>query len=367
MRDTADEQALRRQLESWAADRVKAWGELHKDDYDFRSWAKGASKNCLSAGAIYDYARESRKLRGLLALMNPTRPREDWEIVRPGSIDGREPEPGEIESYPTAATWLHCSFEGLDEYQAERALGGFFYCLCDLADHLADNIGFGELFRTKRAEIEKAFGGLNELARIKGQFRYFLPLDDAVEMATQSEAERATVLESFSPDGKRIIFGEACSEVIAVQIHWRFTNSEIFATMKKLLTKLRPGEEKYKPRQPKKGSRRDSIQSALDCLTAMRLTAHFRKTPATDPAKAFAASHSGDSIESSPYAINRFDAVRLGGRGDYIEESNFDALITKAHKVFKKSFPFGENAANALTFKDRIMMKSERVSSQDKA
>ena len=50
---------------------------------------KDASKNCLSAGAVYEYARESRKLRGLLALMNPKRPRERWEIMRPGSIDGR--------------------------------------------------------------------------------------------------------------------------------------------------------------------------------------------------------------------------------------------------------------------------------------
>ena len=173
MSDTADEQAPRRQLESWAADRVKAWGELHKDDYDFRSWAKGASKNCLSAGAVYEYARESRKLRCLLALMNPKRPRNDWEIMRPGSIDGRAPEPGEIESDATAATWLHCSFEGLDEYEAERALGGYFYCLCDLADYLADNISFGELFSTKRDELEKAFGELDKLSRVKWQFRYF--------------------------------------------------------------------------------------------------------------------------------------------------------------------------------------------------
>ena len=50
--------------------------KLQIDDYDFRSWAKGASKNCLSAGAVYEYARESRKLRCLLALMNPKRPRE---------------------------------------------------------------------------------------------------------------------------------------------------------------------------------------------------------------------------------------------------------------------------------------------------
>jgi hypothetical protein len=91
---------LQRQLQAWATNRVKLWAKLQRDDYDFGSWAKGASKNCLTAGATYEYARESQKLRCLLALMNPKRPRESWEIMRPGSIDGRRPEPGEIESYP---------------------------------------------------------------------------------------------------------------------------------------------------------------------------------------------------------------------------------------------------------------------------
>jgi hypothetical protein len=194
-----------------------------------------------------------------------------------------------------------------------------------------------------------------------------LPVDDAVEMATRSEAEQATVLESVSADGKRTIFGQACSEVIAVRIYWRFTNSEIASTMKKLLRALRPRNEEYKPRQHKKSSRRDSIQSALDCLSAMRLTAHFRKTPPRDASTAFDAHRSGDSIKFPPSAIELFDGIRLGGRGDYIEDSNFDALITGAHGIFKKSFPFGELAANATTFRDRVMMKSKRLSSQDKA
>src|SRR5436190_1642441 len=104
MSDAADEH--QRRLETWATDRVKAWGEPKADDYDFRAWAKDAGKNPLKAGAIYEYTRESRKLRCLLALMNPKRSREAWEVMRPGSIDGRKPEPGEIESYPAAATWL---------------------------------------------------------------------------------------------------------------------------------------------------------------------------------------------------------------------------------------------------------------------
>jgi hypothetical protein len=157
---------------------------------------------------------------------------------------------------------LPCSFDDLNEHDAERALGDLLYCLHDLADYLADNVSFGELFHTKREEVEKAFGGLNDLAGVKREFRYFFPVDDAVEMATRSEADQATVLESVSADEKRVICGEACSEVIAVQIHWRYTDSQIAATMEKLLRGLRPRNKEYKPRQPKKGSRRDSSQSA---------------------------------------------------------------------------------------------------------
>jgi hypothetical protein len=127
MSDAADEQARWKQLESWAADRVKHWPrKLQIEDYDFRGWARGASKNCLHAGAVYEYTRESRKLRCLLALMNPKRSREPSEIMRTGSIDGRRPKPGEIGSYPAETNWLPCCFDGLDEHNAERALGGFF-------------------------------------------------------------------------------------------------------------------------------------------------------------------------------------------------------------------------------------------------
>ena len=128
MSDTTDEQLSQgekqanlgqKKLETWAANRIKSWEKLNQDDYDFQSWAKGAKKNRLSAGAVYEYARESRKLRCLLALMNPKRLREAWEIVRPGSFDGRPPEPGEIDSYPAEANWFACSFNGLNEHAAE--------------------------------------------------------------------------------------------------------------------------------------------------------------------------------------------------------------------------------------------------------
>jgi hypothetical protein len=65
-------------------------------------------------------------------------------------------------------------------------------------------------------------------------------------------------------------------------------------------------------------------------------------------------------------AIELFKVVRLGGHGKDIAESNFDRLITEAATTFKKTLPFGEDAANTISFKDRILMKSERISPQDK-
>ena len=354
MSDTKDEQAIRqKELETWAAGRIKSWEKLKPDDYDFRTWAKESSKNALSAGAVYEYARESQKLRCLLMLMNPKRAREEWEILRPGLIDGRRPESGEIDSYPPEANWFPCSFNGLDEHAAERALGGFVYCLRDLADYLADNVSFGELVRMRRDELEKAFGGLNELARIQREARYFLPVRDAVGVAAKSNAEDVTVAESLPDDRKRIILGESFSEVIALRIHWRFTNSEIAAGIQKFVREHRPRNQAYKPRQRKGRSRRNSFQAALDCLSAMRLASYSPKVSPPPTPGALSAWQAGASAELKEAAIDVFNMVRLGGHGQYIAESNFDALIIEARELFLEALPFGESAENAPTLKDR--------------
>ena len=343
------QQIDRENLERWAADRVQSWGrELQTDDYDFRSWAGSATKNCLQAGGVYEWARQSRRLRVLLVLMDPKRPRKDWEIARPALINGRKPEPDEINSYPVEATWLPCSFENLDEHDAERALGGFLYCLRDLVDYLADNISFGALFRSKPDQLEKAFGGLDELSRAKREFRYFLPVIDAANVATLSEVDHVTTAETIFDEEKRAIYGETYSEVIAIRIPWRFTDREIAMALKKLVRALRPRSEAYKPRQPKKGSRRDSVRSALDCLSAMRLASYFPKILPNPTPGALSAWLSGDSTELKKSAIELFTMIRLGGRKDTIHESNFDALITNAHKLFKESFPFGEDGGDAF-------------------
>lgn len=223
-------------------------------------------------GAIYEYARESRKLRCLLTLMNPKRPREDWEMARPAIVDGKQPDPSDPLARPRP---LPCSFNGLNEHAGERALGGFLYCLRDLADYLADNISFAELFRAKRDELERAFGGLNELSRAKGEkaeFSYFLPIFDAVEVATRSETEQwPTVLETISHGEQRLIYGEACSEVIALRVHWGgFNNSQIGKAMQRFARDHRPRNEACKERKRTQGQK-IAILAALKGLSVMRI------------------------------------------------------------------------------------------------
>ena len=58
----------------WAAERVSPWGKVQKDDYDFSSWMKkDAREELLSAGCLYEYARESHKFRCWLVLNKRTR------------------------------------------------------------------------------------------------------------------------------------------------------------------------------------------------------------------------------------------------------------------------------------------------------
>ena len=61
-----DFEARQEALWRWAAERLTPWGELEEEDYDFSSWTEGASEELLSAGCLYEYARESQTFRSFL-------------------------------------------------------------------------------------------------------------------------------------------------------------------------------------------------------------------------------------------------------------------------------------------------------------
>jgi len=262
------EKRQRLALEDWAFRRVRTWEELEKGDYDFSSWVRGASKERLSAGRIYEYARESLSLRCLLVLIDPKRRRRGWEMVRPANVNGKPPDPSE----PLArAMPFPCSFRGLDQHAAERALGGFLYCLQSLASYLAKNISFAELFCHKRDELEKAFGGLDKLARVRREHRYFLPAVQ-VAVATRSQVEDITTAKTLVDEKERILLGEAGTEVIAIQVPWgNFTPKDFGEAMRKFAEDHRPRNAACKEPQRKGQRPLEVIQSELKALAAMRI------------------------------------------------------------------------------------------------
>jgi hypothetical protein len=237
---------------------VTPWGKPQRDDYDF-AWIKGASIEVLEAGRIYEYARESPKLRGLLVLVDPKRKRE----------------PFEIETRPRTGTQLRllCSFQGLREEDAARTLGsGALRWLSRFADELADNQTFAQLLRTRE----------NEMKGFIPKLRLRFPLKP-MELATPSFLDYGPPPWPWRPWRNVWVLGEAGAQVfpdrkieddgsekIAITVRWRdFTNSKIAEEMKKLAARNRPPSE---PQPNRKGQRpEETIRADLKALSVMRI------------------------------------------------------------------------------------------------
>ena len=249
----------RHDRERWAAECVKPWGKPRRDDYDFHSWAKGAPKELLEAGCIYEYARELRKLRCLLVLMSAAKKRRDSES---------------------------CSFEGLRQDDAHRALSGhLLYWLMEFADHLVDNKSFAELVRTRGHAVE----------RYRAAHRLNFPQLRAIQLAIPHHGHSgqswvpwppvswpklegcAVGRITFTSEGpvtsspKRYIHHDG-SETIAIQIRWGdFTDKEIGNEMRNFARTHRPTNHSCK--QPKRQGKRPQITtlSYLKALSVMRI------------------------------------------------------------------------------------------------
>jgi len=250
----------------WAAERVPQWGKVQKDDYDFR-WITGAPKQLLEAGCIYEYARESRKLRGLLVLMNPERKREPFETTL--SSLGR-------------VRHLPCSFEGLREEDAQRALGGALRWLRGYADELVENKSFAGLLRTRQKEV---IGSITErplhfpLKAVQLAFTFLW--DDGTPPPWPWQPWTSSLfIDEGSPltnIPNRSIHDDG-SEKIAIQVRWRdFRNSEIGDEMKKLVERHRPTSE---PEPNRKGQKpEDTIRAHMKALSVMRIWKLHKRKP----------------------------------------------------------------------------------------
>jgi hypothetical protein len=318
MTDEAPQQ--QKKLDSFAAGRVKQWNGFREDDYDFRSWAKGASRERLEAGCLYEYARESRKLRGLLVLMNPKRKRKPFEV---------ETDPGNGEQFD-----LPCSFEGLQEREARRVLGSLRW-LVDFADPLADNKSFAELFRTNPTKLDRSF--------VKRPLHFLTALQLALPFLGEKPWPWREFIPLILPHERPI--GSDGSENIAIRVRWgHFTNGEIGKAMKEFARAYRPPDEAAKEPRRQGTRRKITIQSHLNALSVMRIWKHERNQWKRLNLVAQVCGYKGCEKEAAAYKDRCKD-----GHADQPMNKAAKVEMTKARKralsLFRLWFPW-ENPAN---------------------
>jgi hypothetical protein len=330
--------------------------------------------------------------------MNPKRPREEWELVAPGSIDGKDPEPG------GEAERLDCQFEGLTEFEAERALPDLLHCLAELADHLAANVSFGELFHTKQDELRKAFGGLDKPSPEARRFRHFVPADP-VRMATPSEAADATTAKTLSDEKKRIARayigaesdkGDARGRVTAtVESYRKMRDAALRGEVPPELAQAAPGIEaattqpadtsattpgpQARSADPEVLEKRIILGGLCSEVIAIRISWLFTDSEIALGIKKLARAHrpqvckarrgKGRGREDSLLAvldnlsamrlirwrpigdaIALFEKARLNARGGKPEQRKVRDQKDEAERDFLRKFPFGDEAANHGTF-----------------
>jgi hypothetical protein len=296
---------------------------------------------------MYEYARESRKLRCLLALMDPKRHREQWET----------------------SLSLPSSFRGLDQAEAEAVLGGWLYCLSDLAGYLNANVSFADLFRTKRHELEKAFGGLDRQIRTKDgeplpllwnvqhAHRNFLRVPP-IMFGSESERRLATVGQSVTKS-ERVILDKG-AEIVTIKIRWgQFTDKEIGEAMRDFADKWRPNDAAcVEPDRRKEAIRRTQLLSWLDALSAMRLASHYPKSSPSKSLRDLGGCHENAIECFSRVRLSRVASANRKSPQD-VSETHFSTQTAQARSVFAetflflRSFPQSRQPENAATWSQR--------------
>ncbi len=324
--------------EMWAAGQLVGWDrpDLNEEDYNFNSWttcdpvpADAADGHLgLRLGVLYEYAREGRKLRGLLLLLNPARKRKRWERYS-----------GET------------TFEGLSEAQARSGLLEMVDALAFLAKPLAANLPFAEVWRTQRELVKQAIkAGINarQLRMRNGITSHWkFERGAPVELAMPGELETATTAHTLWWDGqapkaadsiakdahqttrpRQVVGGK---EVIALRVDWANYRDEhlkeCFLELVQWLRSTKKGGGKIPPEpQPdKKGKKADVLHKALTCLRAARVL-HLSPTPEA-----------------------AWELLGLNSQQRNKSEANYYAYAKLARTEFKRVFPFGEEPAHNRT------------------
>ena len=327
-KDKATAKQQQQRSEFQADKRVVPWTQLSRKDYNFRSWAAQGSKALLRAGCVYEYARESRKLRCLLVLTKSA----FQKAKQAEKTQSRPPFQG--------LQFLSLSFEGLRYSNALQWLGGWFGWLRQFTDQLADNKSFADLCEENEKQVNES------LSTLPTYFHAPRAVEFSVPGLNEDPIEPRLLWPWQALDARpRNIENDV---IITVRIRRDSTKKEILDAMEVLVSMLRPSTEKEPTR--KGTGKKDSPRSWLDALCAMRLASHYPKTLPSESIR----KQRRRRWRGSDTAVSIFNDIRLGGKTETVlTHSDLEEKSGDAQRQFARCFPFGESPANGITWAER--------------
>lgn len=273
--------------EAWAMARLVGWDKrgLQPADKDFTSWTQPPPSGVpvgvehghfgLRLGVCYEYAREGFKLRGLLLLVNPERRRAPWEFIS-------------------------MEFAGVSEDSARTILAEMFDALACLAEPLAENLSFAEVWRSKRKLVKQAievgmfWRDMRERHGIASHAKY--SRGTPVELAWAEERRTSTASDTMARGGHKPTTGDLNpptparqikdgKEVITVRLDFgNYRDEQLKESFGDLVKWLRRtnrggGPPPPEPEPQKQGKKAVVLDKALNCLRAARVLDYCHGKP----------------------------------------------------------------------------------------
>ncbi len=164
-RTAAKLQNSQNEFEKWAHEQLVPWGPSFSDD--IRAFVAAVyppdafglkieePRQLVNAATVYEYARESRTVRGLAIMMHRILKRDRQRIAKLEKHRESEQNPrGTQSGLPDSEEdYLVPVFEGVEQAQLERTLGPWAGFLGEVGDLLAKNASFKDAWEKERQRI----------------------------------------------------------------------------------------------------------------------------------------------------------------------------------------------------------------------